>query len=92
MALFAVIVVVALWGWVVAPSTGRFFARAGNPPGLDGTLTKGVGLVVWVALGAVVLAGSLAAERDGQWIAVAGAPLLGFLLLMEIISVRRLTR
>ncbi len=91
-ALFGAMATVALWGWIAAPSPRRLPARAGNPPGFDGTLTKGVGLLVWVAFGAVVLVGSLAAERDDQWIAVAGAPLLAFLLLMQIVSVRRLTR
>lgn len=91
-ALFGAMAIVALWGWVAAPSTGRFFVRVGNPPGFDGTLSKGTGLVVWVALGAVVFVGSLLAEQDNEGLAVVGAALLAFLLLMEIVAVRRLTR
>jgi hypothetical protein len=91
-AFFGAMVGVALWGWVAAPSTARFPVRWGNPPGLDGTLSKGTGLAVWVALGAVVSVSSLLLERDDLWIAVVGVPLLAFLLLMEIASVRRLVR
>lgn len=91
-ALFGAMAVVALWAWVGAPSTGRFFVRVGNPPGFDGTLSKRTGLATWVALGAVVVVGSLLAERDNERIAVVGAALLVFLLLMEIVSVRRITR
>jgi hypothetical protein len=51
---------------------------------------------MWLAQGAVVLAGSLLAMADDEanleWLAVAGAGLLIFLLLMEIVSVRRLKR
>ncbi len=84
--------IVALWGRVRAPSTGRFSVRGGSPPGLDGTLSRDTGLVVWVALGAVVLVGSLLAERDDHWVGIVGASLLGALLLMEIVSLRRMTR
>ncbi|HEX2295361.1 MAG TPA: hypothetical protein VHN37_08645 [Actinomycetota bacterium] len=91
-ALFTAMVIVALWGWLRARSTGRFAVRVGSPGAFDGTLSKGAGLFVWVALGAIVLVGSLLAERDDEWIAAAGAPLLAFLLVMEIVSVRRLTR
>lgn len=90
-ALFAAMAIVAVWGWA-APSTGRFSVRVGAPPGLDGTVGKATGLLMWIGLGAVVLTGSLLAESDGQWFAVAGIPLLAFLLLMEFLSVRRATR
>lgn len=47
---------------------------------------------MWLGLGAVAFLGSLLAERDNQVFALAGAGLLTFLLLMEIVSVRRLVR
>lgn len=83
---------VALWTWLRAPSTARFSVRFGAPPGLDGTVGKGAALLTWLVLGAVVLGGALLADQDDQWIAAAGVPLLAFLLLMEIVSVRRATR
>lgn len=94
--LFVGIVAVALWAWVVAPGERRFPLRVGAPPSFDGTLGKRTGLLVWVALGAVVMTGSLMAEADTEadngGLAVAGAALLVFLLLIEIVSVRRLMR
>lgn len=95
-ALFVGMVAVALWAWVGAPADRRFPVGVGAPPSLDGTLGKRTGLVVWVALGAVVMTGSLMAEADTEadigWLAIAGAGSLAFLLLMEIVSVRRLMR
>lgn len=95
-ALFAGMVGVAVWAWLVAPAEGRFRARWGSPPSLDGTLGKRTGLLLWVGLGAVVLAGSLRAAADDEanlgGLPVAGAGLLVFLLLMEIVSVRRMMR
>ena len=95
-ALFAGMVALALWTWVAAPGDRRFSVRSGNPPSLDGTLGKRTGLVVWVVLGAVVTTGSLMAgadpEGDPGALPVAGAALLVFLLLMEIVSVRRMMR
>jgi hypothetical protein len=83
---------VALWAWVAAPSTARFFVRVGNPPGFDGTVSKGTGLVMWIGLGAVAFLGSFFAEGDIEGLAIAGAGLLVFLLLMQIVSVRRMMR
>jgi hypothetical protein len=95
-ALFVGMVAVALWAWAAAPGERRFPVRSGAPPSLDGTVGKRTGLLVWVVLGAVVMTGSLMAEADTEadigWLAVAGALLLVFLLLVEIVSVRRLTR
>ena len=94
--LFVSMVAVAVWAWVIAPGERRFPVRVGAPPTLDGTVGKRTGLLVWVALGALVTTGSLMAEADTdadiRWLAVAGAALLVFLLLMEIVSVRRLMR
>ncbi len=94
--LFVGMVAVALWAWVAAPGDRRFSVRLGNPPSLDGTLGTRTGLLVWVVLGAVVMTGSLMAEMDPEGdlaaLPVAGAALLVFLLLMEIVSVRRLMR
>jgi hypothetical protein len=92
MVLFAGMVIVALWGWVTAPSSERFAVRAGNPPGFDGTVSKGAALIMWIVLGAVVLAGSLIAQRDNEGLALVGAGLLALLLLMEVVSVRRAIR
>ena len=47
---------------------------------------------MWIALGAVAFLGSFFAERDREGFALPGAGLLAFLLLMEIVSVRRLMR
>jgi hypothetical protein len=95
-ALFVGMVVVAGWAWVVAPRERRFPIRAGNPPWFDGTLGKRTGLLLWVALGAMVMTGSLMAEADTESdleaLLFAGVALLAFLLLMEIVSVRRLMR
>ncbi len=92
-ALFGAMLGVAVWAWVAAPSQQRFFVRVGNPPALDGTVSKGTGLVMWVGLGAVAFLGSLLAERDNRGgLAIAGAGLLAFLLLMEIVSLRRIAR
>jgi hypothetical protein len=95
-ALFIAMVAVALWAWVVTPGERRFSVRVGAPPSFDGTLGKRTGLLVWVALGAAVMTGSLMAEADAEAdngaLTVAGAALLVFLLLMEIVSVRRLMR
>jgi hypothetical protein len=95
-ALFAGMIAVALWAWVTAPGDRRFSVRLGNPSSLDGTLGKRTGLLVWVVLGAVVMTGSLMAEEEPEGnlgaLPVAGAALLVFLLLMEIVSIRRLLR
>ena len=91
-ALFGAMVVVALWGWVAAPSTARLPVRWGNPPSLDGTVGKGTGLVLWIALGALPLVGSLLADEGTEVMVGLGAGLLAFLLLMEIVTVRRLVR
>ncbi len=95
-ALFIGMIAVALWAWVAAPGDRRFSVQVGNPPSFDATLGKRSGLLVWVLLGAVVMTGSLMAEADTEadlgWLALAGAALLVFLLLMEIHSVRRLMR
>lgn len=95
-ALYVGMVAVALWAWVAAPGERRFAIQVGNPPSFDGTLGKRTGLLVWVVLGAVVVTGSLMAEADSEGnlgaLPVAGAALLVFLLLMEIVSVRRLMR
>jgi hypothetical protein len=92
-ALFVAMVIVAVWGWKAAPSTARFFVRMGNPPGLDGTVSKGTGVLTWLALGALALVGALFADEDNRsMMEILGAVLLAFLLLMEIVSVRRLTR
>ena len=93
-ALYVGMVAVAAWGWVVIPREQRFSFRVGSPPSLDGTLGKRTALLMWLAQGAVVLGGSLMAAADDEanlgLLAVAGAGLLAFLLLMEIVSVRRL--
>jgi hypothetical protein len=93
-ALYIGMVAVAVWAWVVIPGEQRFSFRVGNPPSLDGTLGKRTALLMWLAQGAVVLGGSLMAAADDEadlgLLAVAGAGLLLFLLLMEIVSVRRL--
>jgi hypothetical protein len=48
---------------------------------------------MWVGLGAVAFLGSFLAERDNrEGLAIAGAALLAFLLLMEVVSVRRAMR
>jgi hypothetical protein len=91
-ALFGAMIVVAAWAWVAAPSTARFSVRWGSPPALDGTVGKATALVMWLGLGAIALVGSLLAQEDGAGIAVAGAGLLAFLLVMEIASVRRAMR
>ncbi|MDP9067528.1 MAG: hypothetical protein M3N53_04135 [Actinomycetota bacterium] len=95
-ALYTGMVAVAVWAWVVIPGEQRFSFRVGNPPSLDGTLGKRTALLMWLAQGAVVLAGSLMAAADDEanlgLLAVAGVGLLLFLLLMEIVSVRRLQR
>jgi hypothetical protein len=95
-ALFVGMVTVALRAWMVAPRERRFSVQLGAPPSFDATLGKRTGLLVWVVLGAVVTTGSLMAETDKEsdlgWLAIAGAALLAFLLLMEIVSVRRLMR
>ncbi|MGH9199505.1 MAG: hypothetical protein ACRD1T_27715 [Acidimicrobiia bacterium] len=93
-ALFVCMVAVALWGWVVTPGDRRFSVRIGAPPSFDGTVGKRTGLLVWVALGAVVTTGSLMVEADPEGnlgaLPAAGAGVLIFLLLMEIVSVRSL--
>ncbi|MEA2477586.1 MAG: hypothetical protein QOC87_1785 [Actinomycetota bacterium] len=95
-ALYIGMVAVAVWAWMVVPVGQRFSFRVGAPPSLDGTLGKTAALLMWLVEGAVVLAGSLMAARDHGAnlgiLAVAGAGLLIFLLLMEIVSVRRLMR
>jgi hypothetical protein len=95
-ALYIGMVAVALWAWVVIPGDQRFSFRVGAPPSFDGTLSKGTALLMWLAQGAVVLVGSLLAVEDDEAnlevLAVAGAGLLIFLLLMQIASVRRLKR
>ncbi|HYO61882.1 MAG TPA: hypothetical protein VEU29_08280 [Actinomycetota bacterium] len=95
-ALFAGMVAVALWAWVAAPGDRRFSARFGNPPGLDGTVDKRTGLLMWLVLGAVEMTGTLIADADPEGdvgaLPAAGAALLVFLLLMEVVSVRRLMR
>ena len=95
-ALYIGMVAVAAWAWVVVPGEQRFSVRVGAPPSFDGTLGKRTALLMWLAQGAVVLAGSLMAATDDEanlgMLAVAGAGLLIFLLLMEIVSVRRLMR
>jgi hypothetical protein len=83
---------VALWAWVAAPKEARVSVRWGSPPALDGTVGKGTGLAMWIGLGAIAFLGSVLAERDNEALAVAGAGLLAFLLLMEVVSVRRMTR
>ena len=48
---------------------------------------------MWVGLGAIAFVGSLVSQEDFDvGILVAGAGLLAFLLLMEIVSVRRMMR
>jgi hypothetical protein len=93
-ALYIGMIAVAVWAWVVVSPEQRFPVRIGAPPSLDGTLGKRTALLMWLAQGAVVLAGSLLAAADDEanleMLAVAGAGLLIFLLLMEIVSVRRL--
>lgn len=95
-ALYLAMVAVAVWAWVVIPGEQRFSFRVGAPPALDGTLGKRGALLTWLVQGAVVLAGSLMAAADEEadlgLLAAAGAGLLLFLLLMEIVSVRRLQR
>lgn len=95
-ALYVGMVAVAAWAWVVIPGGRRFSFRVGNPPSLDGTLGKATALLMWLAQGALVLGGSLMAATDDEadlgLLAVAGAGLLLFLLLMQVVSVRRLQR
>jgi hypothetical protein len=95
-ALYLGMVAVAVWAWVVIPGEQRFSFRLGSPPALDGTVRKRTALLMWLGQGAVVLVGSLMAAADDEadlgLLAVAGAGLLAFLLLMEIVSVRRLQR
>lgn len=59
---------------------------------MDGTIGKGAGLVMWLGLGTIAFVGAFFAERDMEALALAGAGLLVFLLLMEIVSVRRMMR
>jgi hypothetical protein len=48
---------------------------------------------MWLALGAFALIGSLFADQDNEPImSLLGAALLAFLLLLEIVAVRRLVR
>ena len=95
-ALYLGMVAVAVWAWAVIPDERRFSFRVGSPSSLDGTLRKRTALLMWLGQGAVVLVGSLMAAADDEadlgLLAVAGAGLLTFLLLMEIVSVRRLHR
>lgn len=91
-ALFGAIVGVAVWAWAAAPSEARVSVRWGSPPALDGTVGKGAGLAMWLVLGAVAFLGSVLAARDNEPLALAGAGLLVFLLSMEVVSVRRMTR
>jgi hypothetical protein len=49
--------------------------------------------MTWLALGALPLLGALFADEENRpMLEILGAVLLAFLLLMEIVSVRRLTR
>lgn len=95
-ALYVGMVAVAVWAWVAVPGEQRFTFRMGAPPSLDGTLSKGTALSMWLIQGAVVLAGSLLAAADDdanlEMLAIAGAGLLVFLLVLEITTVWRLTR
>src|SRR3712207_3075569 len=91
-ALFAAMIGVAVWAWVAAPSGARFSVRWGNPPSVDGTVGKGAALAMWLVLGGIAFVGSFFAEPERGGLALAGAGLLLFLLLMEVSSVRRALR
>lgn len=95
-ALFTGMVAVALWAWVTVPGDRRFPVRFGNPPGFDGTVSKRIGLVMWLVLGAIVTTASLMAAQDPESdvgaLPAVGTAFLAFLLLMEIVSIRRLLR
>jgi hypothetical protein len=49
------------------PLNARFFVRVGNPPGLDGTVSKGTGVLTWLALGALPLIGALFADEENRF-------------------------
>ena len=85
---FAGMVGQSVWGWRVIDPAYRFAARAGST-GIDFSMSKATGLVVWPLIGLVVVAGSAAGDET---IALVGATLLFFLLLMQRSSIRRTAR
>ncbi len=78
----------SIWGWRVIDPSYRFAARSG-PTGIDFTLGKTTGLVLWPMIGLFVLAGSAVGDEG---IALIGVTLLAFLLLMQHSSIRRTAR
>jgi hypothetical protein len=72
---------VALYGWRSLPANARFRTRFG-PTGIDGTMSKKVGLLTWPGLGLFVLLGTL--TTSVRWL---GVVVLLWLLIMEIVSV-----
>lgn len=90
--LYGGIVVVSLWGALTIPEDRRFGVSFGVPPAISGTLGKRTGLIWWLAMGTMVFTGSLLPNSEGSGIRAIAAGLLGFFLVIELYTVRRLRR
>jgi hypothetical protein len=91
-ALFGAVVTVTIWGWLIVPRDRRFPVSLGVPPSVEGSVGKRTGLVLWLSIASFFFAGSVIAASQRAEIGWIGAGLLAFFLLMEIHSIRRLSR
>jgi len=91
--LFAAIVAATVFGTVVVPRERRFPVSLGVPPSIEGSVSKKLGLFLFLPAPAVIVAGALSGPySQSSGIRWAAAPLLAFFLLMELHTIRRLRR
>ena len=85
--LFVVMVSLSAWGAKVIRPEARFRARLGVT-GVDGTVARTTGLVMWPVIGLFVLLGALISS-SARWLA---AVILVFLVLMQYVSISSTAR
>lgn len=89
--LFGISCILALYAWRHLDEDSRFPVAWGVPPSVQGTVSKRTGLILFVAIEAALLAGTLVAAPKQPAVGWIGVGLMLFQLLAEIRVVRRLS-
>jgi hypothetical protein len=90
--LFVTVVAMTVWGWRSIPDDRRFPISFGVPPGVEGTVGKRAGLVLFLLIGAWMCTLSLFAASGGYATGWIGIGVAAFFLAMEYRLIRRLSR
>ena len=80
--LFLGMIALTAYGWRTVPEGARFRTRMG-PTGISGSMGKKTALLTWPSIGLFVLFFTVTTNAD--WL---GVVLLGWLLVMQFVSVR----